>query len=509
MLLLAIVAWCWVLAEAWLEARNLEIILHGALMLAAALTLLLLTVQCKALLTPIPTLCRSSTCLRESSSTSRAMESTAVVLIDPVTDWKQVIEAAASLGHSVVAVQLPAEALPEKFQSFLPTAPALREAGVDHVLSVEQRDVFSITQQLQIIASDYNLKFMGVIPLSEIAVEVSDCVASCLGLPHNQLDLLTARRDKGMMKNAVESAGLRIAKYKRVASMQDVNDAMSQLSLCYPIVLKTPAGMSTTDVFICSNDQEAERAITSILGKISPDGRRVEKALLEEYIGGVEFAINLMAFSSLDNNAPPRLLVTDMWKYEKTKRARYAHAEICSPGDYPSLIEYATNVARAVGVRVGAAHVELKAEEVNNGSFAHPVLIEVGARLSGGRKSIMAQSAIQNWNPFEALVQSHSMDACEISSQNTNFLTPDKFARHIFLPIEQKGIVEKIEIDVSSLSTLHSLAMICKAGDVVDETTDIVTCAGFVWLVGDRKQVDDDTDAVMSSFVLSVTDHEE
>eukprot|EP00986_Skeletonema_menzelii_P013638 scaffold8097_cov148-Skeletonema_menzelii.AAC.9 len=373
------------------------------------------------------------------------MES-AVVLIDPVTDWKQVIEAAASLGHSVVAVQLPAETLPDKFQSFVPTALALREAGVDHVLSVEQRD---------------------------IAVEVSDCVASCLGLPHNRLDCVTARRDKGMMKNAVEAAG-----------------------------------MSTTDVFICSNDQEAARAITSIIGKTGPDGRRVEKALLEEYIGGVEFAINLMAVSS-DNNAPQRLLVTDVWKYRKTKQARYDQAEICNPDDYPSLLRYATKVTEAVGVRVGAAHVELKAEEVNNGSFANPVMIEVGARLSGGRKSIMAQSAIQNWNPFEALIQSHSMETCEIVSQNTNFLTPNKFVRHIFLPIEKKGRVETIDLDVSSLTTLHSSAMICKVGDIVDETTDIVTCAGFVWLVGDRKQVDEDTDAVMTSFALTVTDNEE
>lgn len=81
------------------------------------------------------------------------------------------------------------------------------------------------------------------------------------------------------MKNTVESAGLRIAKYARVASMQDVNDAMSQLSLCYPIVLKTPAGMSTTDVFICSDDEETSNAIVSIVGKNSPDGRRVEKVL--------------------------------------------------------------------------------------------------------------------------------------------------------------------------------------------------------------------------------------
>ena len=308
------------------------------------------------------------------------------------------------------------------------------------------------------------------------------------------------------MKNAVELAGLRIAKYKRVASMNDVNDAMLQLSLCYPIVLKTPAGMSTTDVFICSNDQEAARAITSIIGKTGPDGRHVEKALLEEYIGGVEFAINLMAFSSRDN-APPRLLVTDVWRYRKTKKARYGQAEICNPDDYPTLLRYATNVAEAVGVRVGAAHVELKAEEVNK--FANPIMIEVGARLSGGRKSIMAQSAIQNWNPFEALIQSHSMEACQIVSQNTHFLTPNKFVRHIFLPIEQKGRVEKIDLDVSSLPTLHSSAMICKVGDIVDKTTDIVTCAGFVWLVGDRQQVDEDTDAVMSLFVLKLSDNEE
>jgi hypothetical protein len=484
-------------------------------MLLAAL-LLLLAIQCHGWLSPIPTSYHSKkplhhpTWLRKSSSyvepknPTSAMES-AIVVIDPVTDWKHVVEAAASLGRVVIAVQLPAEALPAKFRSFLPTTRALKEAGVDHVLSVEQRDVFSITQQLQILATDCNLKLMGVIPLSELAVELSDCVASCLGLPHNRLDRVTARRDKGLMKSAVKSAGLRIAKYARVASMQDVNDAMSRLSLCYPIVLKTPAGMSTTDVFICSNDKEASRAIASILGKVSPDGRRVEKALLEEYIGGVEFAINLMAFSDCDNNAPPRIIVTDVWKYEKTKQARYGQAEICNPADHPTLLSYATKVVEAVGIRVGAAHVELKAEEVQEGSFTNPVMIEVGARLSGGRKSIMTQSAVQNWNPFEALIRSHCFEACHIVSQNTNFLTPNKFVRHIFLPIEKRGCVESIELDVSSLATIHSSAMIVKVGDIVDETTDILSCAGFVWLVGEREQVNKDTDAVMSSFVLSVT----
>ena len=426
----------------------------------------------------------------------------AIVLLDPVTDWKHVIEAARSLNHVVIAVQLPAAMLSAKFRSFLPTKHVLLEAGVDYIITVEQRDVFSITQQLQILAKDADLTLMGVIPLSEIAVELSDCVASCLGLPHNILSNVTARRDKGLMKNAVKSAGLRVAKYARVDSMQDVYDSMSSLSLQYPIVLKTPAGFSTTDVFVCSDDQEAKRALTSILEKNGPDGRHVERALLEEYIGGVEFAINLMCYQD-DNNKPTRILVTDAWKYQKTKRARYSQAEICYPNDHPVLLAYACKVAEAVGIRVGAAHVELKADEVNEGSFTNPIMIEVGARLSGGRKSVMAKSAVENWDPFIALIHAHCGEACEVS-QRTNFLTPKKFVRHIFLPIETRGRVEKIELETSQLTTLHSSAMFVKIGDIVDETTDIISCAGFVWLVGNKEQVDDETDAVVSSFALSV-----
>ena len=470
----------------------------------------LLVVRCQGWLSYTTTVhtkkLASTTRLRQSTSTMRAMEK-AVVLIDPITDWKNVIEAAASLEYTVIAVQLPSESLPAKFRSFLPTPLALKEAGVDHLIPVEKRDAFSITQQIQILSSNSNLRVMGVVPLSEIAVEMSDCIAACLGLPHNALDRVTARRDKGIMKNAVESKGLRVAKFGRVASMQDVNDTMSRLSLQYPIVLKTPAGMSTTDVFISSSEEEASEAIELIIDNIGPDGRRVKMALLEEYIGGDEFAINLMVFPNLDCNKKPHVLVTDVWKYKKTIQARYSSAEICNPADYPALLEYATNVAEAVGIQIGAAHVELKAEKDPNGSYVNPVLIEVGARLSGGRKSIMAQSAVMDWNPFDALIQTHCLGtADQIMPRDTNFLIPKKFVRHLFLPIEKRGCVEKVDLDVSSLTTLHSFALIIKVGDIVDVTTDIVSCAGFVWLVGDRETVDKDTDAVSSSYVLSVKD---
>jgi len=209
-------------------------------------------------------------------------------------DWKQVINAGIQLDYDIISIQLPDVALPTKFQSFIPSELALKEAGVSHTLSMHHKDIFAITQQLQIIEKEYNLQIDGVIPLSEVGVEVSDLIASCLGLPHNPLELLTARRDKGFMKQAVESAGLRIAKYARISSIDNAHINMQQLQLAYPIVVKVPSGFSTTGVYICSNDEEATKALNSIIGKTGPDGRIVKMALLEEYIDGTEFAINLM-----------------------------------------------------------------------------------------------------------------------------------------------------------------------------------------------------------------------
>ncbi|KAL9188158.1 hypothetical protein ACHAXT_006536 [Thalassiosira profunda] len=412
----------------------------------------------------------------------------AIVLIDPVTDWGQVVDAAVSSDHAVVAVQMPDVALPEKFSAFLPSAAALRAQGASHVLSMHHRDVFSIARQLQILQEENALQIEGVIPLSEVAVEVSDLVASCLGLPHNPLDALAARRDKGLMKHSVESA---------IGSAEDLRAAVAKLSLDYPIVIKTPSGFSTTDVYISYDEDKAIRAVECIVGSTGPDGRTVDRALLEEYLPGTEFAINLLAFE--DGN---HVLVTDVWRYTKNEKARYDSAEICSPADHSELVSYAVDVARAVGIRYGAAHVELKARQSEDGRYLEPALIEVGARLSGGRKSLMAQSACEGWDPFGSLIASHCGRPCPGVPRERKYLTPDRFVRHLFLPVGRGGRIKEIQLETKGLRTLHSSAMLVNIGDQVVETTDIVSCAAFVWLVGEKAKVDEDTDAVLSSFSL-------
>jgi biotin carboxylase len=459
---------------------------------------------------------------------------TAMVLVDPVTEWKQVVEAGKRMGHTIIAVSMVGLDISDRMKKFLPTASTLKEAGVDHVVSMHHRDVYSCVHALKLLLvrqqeeEEERLTIQGIIPLSELAVDVSDLLAACFNLPHNPLDTLMSRRDKGFMKESVAAAGLRIAKFARIASVDELQHFLSQnLGLAFPIVIKTPQGFSSTDVYICQSLQEAQSALQSIVGQVGPDGRRVDQALVEEYIGGTEFAVNLMVLmrngdinSSSSSSLSKLVCVTDVWKYDKNDQARYSSAEICDPNDpsLTSIVAYAKQVAQAVGIQYGAAHVELKAQNkicnttnVNGYRYEDPVMMEVGARLSGGRKATMTQAAVNDWDPFIALIQSHCGQQV-VPSSSMDF-TPNLFVRHVFLPIEEAGKIQAIEwlLDTTStstnhhkLTTLHSSAMIVKVGDTVSKTTDITSCAGFVWLVGEREQVNQETEHVLATFKLVV-----
>mmetsp|Transcript_11036 Transcript_11036/g.30476 ORF Transcript_11036/g.30476 Transcript_11036/m.30476 type:complete len:443 (-) Transcript_11036:832-2160(-) len=424
-----------------------------------------------------------------------------IVIVDPVTEWRGVVAAAKQLQYTIVACFL--SPVTEKLRKFVPTAAALQSLGVDHVLlsSEEQpRDVYACARDLKILSQRRCLHLEVVIPLSETAVEFTDILASMLGVPaHNGLDTILCRRDKGFMKEAASSTdrGLRVAKFARVRCMDDVLAAIRSLRLNYPVVIKTPQGFSSTDVFICETQPDAAHAMDVIIDSRSPDGRaNVDHALLEEYIEGDEFAVNVMAFEHGDC-----IVITDLWRYAKQKNANYSSAEICDAHDarYIRLLEYAKEVVRAVGIRYGAGHVELKAVlEMNE--YVRPMLVEVGARLSGGSKATMSRLANSGWNPFQALIRSH-LGASVPDGVENGMVRPKRFVRHLFLSLEKPGVIHKLALpDFSELSTCHTHAIIVKEGDAVDATSDITSCAGFVWLVGEREVVDTETDIIQNEF---------
>ena len=356
-------------------------------------------------------------------------------------------------------------------------------------------------------------RFLGVVPCREAAVDFSDILGALLGLTsQNDLGLASSRRDKGLMKVAVANAGLRVAKYARLTQGDgsDVITAVSELELDYPIVIKTPRGMSTMDVYICNDEKEAIMRASEIVRSIGPDGRKTQYALLEEFIGGEEFALNLMA-----SPATPRgVQVSDIWMYHKVKSEGTminTIQEMVDPHDhkYSLLVKYAEGVARAVGIKYGMGHCELKAKfDKKRNKWVDPVMIEIASRLAGGRKAIMAESTVPGWHPFEAMIDAH----CGFPVRMPPSFRPSQKAVQVYVPSDKEGVVKSMKgHDFERLSTYQESMILKKIGDKVVRAHDLTSFAAFVWLVGDEEDVMLDAKKARAEFKVEVveTDEEE
>jgi hypothetical protein len=215
----------------------------------------------------------------------------ALVLLDPrIPDCIHLIEAGKKRGLMIMAVVPKPNDGSKALVEFFPTAEALLEVGMHQVYEPPMGSKFDIVEcaaNLKTIEAQQNLRFLGVVPCREAAVDFSDILGALLGLTVvNDLGLASARRDKGLMKVAVANAGLRVAKYARLTQSDgsDVLKALDELDLQYPVVVKTPRGMSTMDVYICNNEGEAVQHTAEIVRSVGPDGRKTQYALLEEFL---------------------------------------------------------------------------------------------------------------------------------------------------------------------------------------------------------------------------------
>mmetsp|Transcript_19005 Transcript_19005/g.28922 ORF Transcript_19005/g.28922 Transcript_19005/m.28922 type:complete len:549 (-) Transcript_19005:143-1789(-) len=396
---------------------------------------------------------------------------------------------------------------------FYPTAEALLEIGAHQVYEPPAGQKFSVVEcanHLKTIEHQQNLRFLGVIPLREQAVDISDILAALLGLTvHNDLGLSSNRRDKALMKNAVAAAGLRVAKYARLTDPKgaDVKPAIEELELDFPVVVKTPRGMGTQDVYICDSMEDAIQRSSQIVRSVGPDGTKANFSLLEEFLVGEEFAVNVVASPTTCKGVQ----VTDIWAYSKIFEEgamvnTWQTLVNCHDPKHAVLVRYAEGICRAVGIKYGFGHVELMAtysEEKKR--YMDPVMVEVGARLAGGRKGIMTSKAVPGWYPFEAMIDAY----CGFPVRVPPSFTPVKAARHVYIPNNSKkaGILKSYTgDDFDRLPSYDSHEVIKYVGKRIEKSVSIMSFPAFVWLVGDKEQVEKDTIAARDRFIVEVAE---
>jgi biotin carboxylase len=213
----------------------------------------------------------------------------------------------------------------------------------------------------------------------ESGVELAERLAP-LVVPEfsNVPGLAAARRDKSRMADAVRAAGLAVIPQICSADAAEVarwlrNTGLERVDL----VIKPPRSASTDGVVKVAGGVDWRAVFDRQLGRTNQFGEIDDRLVVQKFVTGTEYVIDTFTHDG-------RHALVDVCRYNKV--ANGAHMAVYDTmrwlaPDHPAVAEltpYVLAVLDAVGLRFGAAHVEVMH------THAGPVLIEIGARPHGG-----------------------------------------------------------------------------------------------------------------------------
>lgn len=197
-------------------------------------------------------------------------------------------------------------------------------------------------------------------------------IREALGVPGLTVAQTIPFRDKVAMKEVLHAAGVRVPKFARAKSSDDVRAAA--VSIGYPLILKPIAGAGSADTYTVRNDAELETALAAT--------RHVPEINVDEYIEGEEYTFDTIC------SGGEILFENVAWYRPKPLVARLN--EWISPQgvclrdiDAPEIRvgrELGRAVLNALGFRTGFAHMEWFRTPKGEAVFG-----EIGARAPGAR----------------------------------------------------------------------------------------------------------------------------
>ncbi|MEM1180031.1 MAG: ATP-grasp domain-containing protein [Acidobacteriota bacterium] len=329
--------------------------------------------------------------------------------------------------------------------------------------------------------------FFGLVPWDELHTVTAAEVADALDLDWNPPHVVERFRDKAVMKAWLRKEGsVRINKSLAVTNAEQAKAFQASVGT-WPIVVKPTGGAGAMSVFFAQNQNEllhgCQQVMESGLGEV----------LLEEFIGGDEFAVNGLVDSDGE------LLVTDIWYYDKRdshgERNLYYQSVKVSTFEEPfsALADYASGVVRAMGLRRSPVHLEIKVDARG------PCLIEVGARFAGGDQPVLA-SKLHHHNLFE-LAACHYLDDLPFSPNDVDYAHYNRYSARILSgiqPVEIGRIRAVFGVEhVENLSSFAGIGFIRPPGVRLPATKDLNTKSWEVYLFHpDERQVQRDAHAV-------------
>ena len=265
--------------------------------------------------------------------------------------------------------------------------PWVVEDSVD-VVRADTADADSVVAMAR-AATDDGAPLAGLVTSSEYFVAVTARAAVRLGLPGPDPAAVERCRDKRRQRVALQEAGVPVPAFAVAASPKEAIEAA--LTIGFPAVVKPADGTGSRGVRLCCDPAEVAKHTARLLGQRHDERDRpvLPAVLVEEYIAGPEVSVETFGTEIVGVTA--KHLGPHPWFVE------HGHDFPADPedavlgpclsatgrGQGPNRASDATGCAQAViealGLGFGPAHTEIRF------GAQGPVVIEVNARLAGGR----------------------------------------------------------------------------------------------------------------------------
>ena len=198
-------------------------------------------------------------------------------------------------------------------------------------------------------------------------------VRELLGVPGMSRDAVLGFRDKQLMKDRIQAAGLRVPRGERASTEAEVREAAERVGM--PLIIKPIAGAGSADTFRCDDAADLERVLSRI--------RHVNEVSVEEFIDGDEFTYDTVCIDGkpvFENVAQyyPRPLTfrSEQW----ISPAQLVYRDIYDPNRAViDGIKLGRGVLDALGMGTGFTHMEWYRKRDGEVVFG-----EIGCRNGGG-----------------------------------------------------------------------------------------------------------------------------
>ncbi|MCB5165019.1 ATP-grasp domain-containing protein [Streptomyces bambusae] len=300
---------------------------------------------------------------------------------------------------------------------------------------------------------------VAVCPGSEYGVTFANQLSAELGLPHNDLALAGARRDKNEMLGAVSAAGLPTGWSKELYSAAEVEEFLTGLD-AYPVVVKPANSAGSDGCAVCYSADDLRTAYEAIAGQENYLGETNSRVLVQEFIDGPQYIVDTVSIGG-------RHLLSDVFLYridEVDGRPLIRDAVLLKELNEAEqdAVRYVMSCLDALGLKEGAAHTEVRL------TTRGPRLIEVNARLMGPIQPADVYTAALGYSHATLLAES-LLDRPRFEQRFDQAYRPQQALAMVLLRIYREGTITAMPglAEIRRLPGFHSFLKLPALGTAV------------------------------------------